>query len=88
MHRRSDEGFQALELAIMFPVVILFVMMSVGAGRTFAARNEVTGAAHAGARAGTISTDVAGAADSEARRSFLVVVCPVRLGSQSVGFVS
>ena len=69
MQRRGDDGFQSLEIAILFPIVILFAMLAVGAGRVFNARNEVTGAAHSGARAGTIATDAAGAANAEAQRS-------------------
>lgn len=68
--RRNDHGFQAVELAIMFPVIVLFAVLIVGSGRTFAARNEVTAAAHSGARAGSVAADgPEAAADQEARRS-------------------
>ena len=54
----------------MFPVIVVFAVLIVGSGRTFAARNEVTAAAHSGARAGSIVTNgPEAAADVEARRS-------------------
>jgi Flp pilus assembly protein TadG len=71
-HRlRSDGGFQALEMAFLFPVVVLFAFLAVGAGRSMSAKNEVLAAAHAGARAATLAVPgaEAGAADAEARRS-------------------
>jgi Flp pilus assembly protein TadG len=67
---RSDEGFQALELAILFPIIVLFAVLAVGATRTFAAKNEVTAAAHSAARAGSIAVgSPTGAAEQEARHS-------------------
>lgn len=54
----------------MFPVIVLFAVLIVGSGRTFAAHNEVIAAAHSGARAGSIALDAPeAAADQEARRS-------------------
>jgi Flp pilus assembly protein TadG len=69
--RRGDAGFQALELAAIFPIVILLMMLVVGGNRTFSARNEVTAAAHSGARAGSTAKvgNRAAVADAEARRS-------------------
>jgi Flp pilus assembly protein TadG len=71
MTTHRDAGFQALELAAIFPIVILLVMLMVGGNRTFSARNEVTAAAHSGARAGsTVKVgSPAAVADAEARRS-------------------
>jgi Flp pilus assembly protein TadG len=48
---RGDDGFSALEGAVLFPIMMLFVMFAVFGARTFTARNEVVAAARAGARA-------------------------------------
>lgn len=64
---KSDDGFQALELAILFPTVILFALLVVGAGRTFSAKNQVTGAAHSAARAGSIAGPEAAASEADAQ---------------------
>jgi Flp pilus assembly protein TadG len=67
----SDDGFQALELAVLFPIMILFALLAVGAGRTFSARNQVRFAAQSGSRAGSLvgPAAAAGQAGAEARRS-------------------
>jgi Flp pilus assembly protein TadG len=66
-----DDGFQALELAVLFPIVILFALLAVGAGRSFSARNQVRFAAHSGARAGSLvePATAAGQASAQAHRS-------------------
>ena len=66
-----DDGFQALELAVLFPIVILFAFLAVGAGRTFSARNQVRFAAQSGSRAGSLVTPAAaaGQAGAQAHRS-------------------
>jgi Flp pilus assembly protein TadG len=70
-HLFNDDGFQVLEMALLFPVVLLFAFLAVGAGRSMSAKNEVLAAAHAGSRAATLAAPgaEAGAADAEARRS-------------------
>jgi Flp pilus assembly protein TadG len=65
--RTRDDGFQALELAVLFPIVILFALMAVGAGRTFSARNEVRFAAQSGARAGSLVGPAAAAGQASAQ---------------------
>lgn len=60
-----------MELAVLFPIVILFALLAVGAGRVFSARNQVRFAAQSGARAGSLVGPgaAAGQADAQARRS-------------------
>jgi Flp pilus assembly protein TadG len=67
----DDDGFQALEFAAIFPLIIVFLLLATGANRVFAARNEITAAAHSGARAGSLANAgyESGAADTQARRS-------------------
>jgi Flp pilus assembly protein TadG len=69
--RTGDDGFQALELAVLFPIVILFALLAVGAGRSFSARNQVRYAAQSGARAGSLvgPAAAAGQASAQAHRS-------------------
>jgi Flp pilus assembly protein TadG len=47
----DDQGSIALELAVIFPVLIVFLFLVVGAGRIAGSRSDVAGAAQAGARA-------------------------------------
>ena len=70
-HGAGDDGFQALEMAVLFPIVILFALLAVGAGRTFSARNQVRFAAQSGARAGSLvgPATAAGQAGAQAHRS-------------------
>ncbi len=63
----SDDGFQALELAVLFPIVILFALLAVGAGRTFSARNQVRFAAQSGSRAGSLVGPAAAAGQASAQ---------------------
>jgi TadE-like protein len=58
---RDDAGFQALELAVIFPVIVLLVMLGLLAVRVSVANNEVIGAARAAAR----SASVAAAGDQQ-----------------------
>ena len=69
--RNRDDGFQALELAVLFPIVILFALLAVGAGRTFSASSQVRFAAQSGARAGSLvgPAAAAGQASAQAHRS-------------------
>jgi Flp pilus assembly protein TadG len=48
---RDDSGSIALELAVIFPVLLVFLFLVVGAGRIAGSRSDVAGAAQAGARA-------------------------------------
>jgi Flp pilus assembly protein TadG len=50
-----DAGFQALELAVVFPVIVLLVMLGLLAVRVSVANNEVIGAARAAARAASLA---------------------------------
>jgi Flp pilus assembly protein TadG len=61
----SDDGFQAVELAIIFPTIILLILLAVLAIRVSVATNEVEGAARAGARAASVASQ--GQADARAR---------------------
>jgi Flp pilus assembly protein TadG len=47
----GDEGSIALELAVIFPVLLTFLCLVVGAGWIVGSRSDVAGAAQAGARA-------------------------------------
>jgi Flp pilus assembly protein TadG len=52
----DDDGFQAVELAIIFPTIILLLLLAVLAIRVSVATNEVEGAARAGSRAASVSS--------------------------------
>jgi hypothetical protein len=54
---RADDGFQAIEVAILFPIVVLFALVGVVATRVALASNEVLGASRAAARAASLSND-------------------------------
>ncbi len=47
----GDDGSIALELAVIFPVLLTFLCLIVGAGWIVGSRSDVAGAAQAGARA-------------------------------------
>lgn len=47
----GDDGSIALELAVIFPVLLTFLCLIVGAGWIVGSRSDVSGAAQAGARA-------------------------------------
>jgi Flp pilus assembly protein TadG len=55
MQVHGDDGFQALEMAIIFPIVVLFLLLAVIATRLSSANNEVLGGARAAARAASLS---------------------------------
>jgi hypothetical protein len=54
-NQAGDDGFQAVELAIIFPTIILLFLLAVLAIRVSVATNEVEGAARAGSRAASVS---------------------------------
>ncbi len=58
---RSDAGTMALELAILTPLLIAFMMMMVGLGRIVESQSQVDGAAHDAARAASIARTPQGA---------------------------
>ncbi len=49
--RRDDRGTIALELVVIFPVLIAFLFLVVGAGQIASARGDLVAAAQSGARA-------------------------------------
>lgn len=51
---RTDDGFQALEVALLFPLVVLIALAAILAVRVQAASNEILGAARSAARAASI----------------------------------
>jgi Flp pilus assembly protein TadG len=51
--RTEDAGFAALELAILFPILLIFILLIVGFGRASRGRDLVDSAAEAAARAGS-----------------------------------
>ena len=53
----ADAGFQALEFAVIFPVIVLLVVFGLLAVRVSVANNEVIGAARAAARAASVAAD-------------------------------
>ncbi|WP_460337152.1 TadE family protein [Actinoallomurus acanthiterrae] len=58
--RRStppDAGTMALELAILTPVLVAFMMLMVGLGRIVEAQSQVDGAARDAARAASVARD-------------------------------
>ena len=52
--RRADRGSLSLELAILFPVVLMLTLGAVQTGLWFSARNMCQAAAEAGVRAGKV----------------------------------
>lgn len=74
LHRHRDEaGYTAVELLVMTPVLVGFIVVAVAAGRFVDADSQVDDAAYAAARAASLEQDVeAGhAAGTEAARSSL-----------------
>lgn len=59
--RDADAGTMALELAILTPLLVAFMMLMVGLGRIVEAQSQVDGAAHDAARAASIARTRAGA---------------------------
>ena len=58
---REDAGTMALELAILTPLLIAFMMVMVGLGRIVETQSQVDGAAHDAARAASIARTPQGA---------------------------
>ncbi len=52
---RSEAGFAAVELVMIFPVVVLFLELMVLGGRVAVARNDVASAAREAARQATLA---------------------------------
>ncbi|MDN3357068.1 TadE/TadG family type IV pilus assembly protein [Actinomadura sp. DC4] len=64
--RRGDKGTMALELALLTPLLVAFMMVMVGLGRVVEAQSQVDGAARDAARAASLGRTRAGA-DAAAR---------------------
>jgi hypothetical protein len=58
---RRDAGTMSLELALLTPLLIAFMMLMVGLGRIVEAQSQVDGAARDAARAASIGRTQAGA---------------------------
>ncbi|MFH9981290.1 TadE/TadG family type IV pilus assembly protein [Streptomyces sp. NPDC017179] len=87
---RDDSGLSTVEVVILAPVMILFILVLVAFGQLVEGRGAVDGAARDAARAGSIQKDHA-TAMSEARRAAeadLADVCsgPVSVVQKSAGF--
>ncbi|WP_069463772.1 TadE/TadG family type IV pilus assembly protein [Actinacidiphila rubida] len=65
---RGDRGISTVEVVILAPVIILFVLVLVAFGQLVDGRGAVDGAARDAARAGSLQRD-AGSAMQEARAS-------------------
>ncbi|WP_172385766.1 TadE/TadG family type IV pilus assembly protein [Streptomyces sp. MNP-20] len=89
-HRSGDGGLSTVEVVILAPVMILFILVLVAFGQLVDGRGAVDGAARDAARAGSIQKDL-GTAMTEARRAAaanLEDVCsgPVNVVRKSAGF--
>ncbi|MEV8036597.1 TadE/TadG family type IV pilus assembly protein [Streptomyces sp. NPDC086182] len=89
--RRSDRGLSTIEVVILAPVMILFILVLVAFGQLVDGRGALDGAARDAARAGSIQKDHA-TAIAEARRAAeadLGDICtgPVTVTQTSAGFV-
>ncbi|MFI9603127.1 TadE/TadG family type IV pilus assembly protein [Streptomyces sp. NPDC004069] len=87
---RDDSGLSTVEVVILAPVMILFILVLVAFGQLVQGRGAVDGAARDAARAGSIQKDHA-TAMSEARKAAeadLTDVCsgPVSVVQTSAGF--
>jgi Flp pilus assembly protein TadG len=72
MRRRRDAGTMALELALLTPLLVAFMMVMVGLGRVVEAQSQVEGAARDAARAASLARtgpDARTAADSAAEQT-------------------
>ena len=90
--RWSDRGLSTIEVVILAPVMILFILVLVAFGQLVDGRGAVDSAARDAARAGSIQKNQ-GTAMAEARaaaRADLEGVCvgPVTVNQTSTGFVS
>lgn len=54
MSRRRESGTGSLDLVIIAPLLIMFLLLVVGLGRMALARQQVNAAAHEGARAASL----------------------------------
>ncbi|MCF2128596.1 pilus assembly protein [Strepomyces sp. STD 3.1] len=86
----TDEGLSTIEVVILAPVMILFILVLVAFGQLVEGRGALDGAARDAARAGSIQKDH-GTAIAEARKaaeSNLTDVCsgPVSVVQKSAGF--
>ncbi|NEE37433.1 pilus assembly protein [Streptomyces sp. SID7982] len=86
----ADEGISTIEVVILAPVMILFILVLVAFGQLVDGRGALDGAARDAARAGSIQKDH-GTALAEARRAAeanLAGVCtgPVSVRQTSAGF--
>ncbi|MFG3134697.1 TadE/TadG family type IV pilus assembly protein [Streptomyces sp. NPDC048211] len=86
----GDGGVSTIEVVILAPIMILFILVLVGFGQLVDGRGAVAGAARDAARAGSIQKD-RGLAMSEARKAAeadLADVCagPVTVAKTSNGF--
>lgn len=89
-HLRDDRGLSTVEVVILAPVMILFILVLVAFGQLVDGRGAVDGAARDAARAGSIQKDHT-TAMSEARKAAeadLSDVCsgPVAVTQTSAGF--
>lgn len=89
---RTDRGLSTIEVVILAPVMILFILLLVAFGQLVDGRGAVDGAARDAARAGSIQKDQ-GTAMSEARAAAeadLEGMCvgPVGVAQTSNGFES
>ncbi|WP_239569070.1 TadE/TadG family type IV pilus assembly protein [Streptomyces sp. G44] len=88
--RRDDRGLSTVEVVILAPVMILFILVLVAFGQLVDGRGAIDGAARDAARAGSIQKEH-GTAMAEARkaaRADLADVCsgPVSVVQKSTGF--
>ncbi|MCX4665205.1 pilus assembly protein [Streptomyces sp. NBC_01381] len=89
---RSDRGLSTIEVVILAPVMILFILLLVAFGQLVDGRGAVDGAARDAARAGSIQKD-RGTAMAEARAAAeadLEDTCigPIGVTQTSTGFKS
>ncbi|MEU1120744.1 MULTISPECIES: TadE/TadG family type IV pilus assembly protein [unclassified Streptomyces] len=90
--REGDRGLSTVEVVILAPVMILFILVLVAFGQLVDGRGAIDGAARDAARAGSIQKDY-GTAMAEARKAAsadLADVCsgPVNVVQKSRGFDS
>ncbi|MEU8793776.1 TadE/TadG family type IV pilus assembly protein [Streptomyces sp. NPDC048643] len=88
--RRGDRGLSTIEVVILAPVMILFILVLVAFGQLVDGRGALDGAARDAARAGSIQKDH-GTAMAEARKAAeadLGDICsgPVTVTQTSAGF--
>ncbi|GGQ07603.1 TadE/TadG family type IV pilus assembly protein [Streptomyces mutabilis] len=86
----DDDGLSTIEVVILAPVMILFILVLVAFGQLVEGRGALDGAARDAARAGSIQKDH-GTAIAEAKRAAeanLADVCsgPVSVVQKSAGF--